>query len=178
MLDPREIENKRFSVTRLAAGYDQDEVDEFLDQCGATVTELNNKVDDLLLRLNKAQKEAPSSNQTQLAGIERLLVVAQQTADQTEAEANHRAGTMLAEATDKSSVIVGKAHARADELVAEATAKAKGIVDTAEQEAARIIAEANAKRDEVQGHHDRLLAVKNDVAAQLRNVLNSVGESA
>lgn len=35
MLTPADIDSKQFATTRLREGYDQDEVDTFLDQVGA-----------------------------------------------------------------------------------------------------------------------------------------------
>ncbi|GHG09649.1 DivIVA domain-containing protein [Streptomyces hydrogenans] len=110
MLTPADIDKKQFGTTRLREGYDQDEVDDFLDRvladyqsALARIAELEAGVVRLRADLATAQRAADSVTTAVIpvppaAGAERILVAAQRTADQVEAEANVEAGKIRAAA--------------------------------------------------------------------------------
>ena len=50
-LTPEDVANKQFTSTRLKPGYDETEVDEFLDEVEAELTRLYRENDDLRSRL-------------------------------------------------------------------------------------------------------------------------------
>lgn len=165
-LDPRDINEKKFTEVRFVAGYDQDEVDNFLDQCEASVVELLRDKDDLSRRLSAAEAAlAKASAGTSLLGIEKLMTIAQQQADQAVADANHQAASLVAEAQSKADEIVGKAHV-----------EAAGHVDKARADAAAIAYAASTKRDEIDKHAAELTAKRDAVATQLQSALSYLTE--
>lgn len=106
MLTPAEIDNKQFGTTRIKEGYDQIEVDSFLDRVVADYRVALERAaraeqDALILR---RKLEAASEAQTTVlpvppaASAERILVAAQRTADQVESDANAEAGRIRASA--------------------------------------------------------------------------------
>ncbi len=50
-LTPEDVVNKRFQPTKFREGYDQDEVDDFLDEIVVELRRLNQENDDLRQRL-------------------------------------------------------------------------------------------------------------------------------
>lgn len=160
MLDPRAINEKKFKETRLGVGYAQDEVDDFLDACADTVTQLLNKIAELQQQATAKSTSDPS------ALMQKMLTIAQQTADQTVAEAEHNAATKLVEAGQKADTIVGQAYAQADRVKSDAAAEGE-----------RIKAEATAQRDAVLNHAQSLSTVRDTLVSQLNAALNATAET-
>ena len=50
-LTPEDVINKRFQPTKFREGYDQDEVDDFLDEIVVELRRLNNRDDQLHVRV-------------------------------------------------------------------------------------------------------------------------------
>lgn len=107
MITPADIENAAFGTTRLKEGYDQDEVDAFLDRVTADYTAVlldrDRYQEDATILRRKLEQAASEPVTTVLplpptASAERILVAAQRTADQVEAEVNAEAGRLRAAA--------------------------------------------------------------------------------
>src|SRR4051812_28602868 len=60
-LTPEDVANKQFTSTRLKPGYDETEVDEFLDEVEAELTRLYRENDELKSKLVAAQRAAAES---------------------------------------------------------------------------------------------------------------------
>lgn len=96
-LTPSEVEQKTFSTA--LRGYDLDEVDDFLDEVVATLTELQDQLTEA-----RTAKPAPAPAPPQPApaidesAVGRVLVTAQETADQIVADAQKEAEAIVAEA--------------------------------------------------------------------------------
>src|SRR3954451_19165055 len=54
-LNPEEVVNKRFSPTKFRQGYDEEEVDEFLDEVVAELRRLNAENDELRAKLSACE---------------------------------------------------------------------------------------------------------------------------
>src|SRR3954454_7163655 len=54
-LNPEEVVNKRFSPTKFRQGYDEEEVDEFLDEVVAELRRLNSENDELRAKLSACE---------------------------------------------------------------------------------------------------------------------------
>ena len=59
-LTPEDVANKQFTSTRLKPGYDETEVDEFLDEVEAELTRLYRENDELRSKLASAGRGGPS----------------------------------------------------------------------------------------------------------------------
>ena len=57
-LTPEDVVNKRFQATKFREGYDQDEVDDFLDEVVVELRRLNQENDELRQRLSAAEARA------------------------------------------------------------------------------------------------------------------------
>src|SRR3990170_6034078 len=59
-LTPEDVANKQFTSTRLKPGYDETEVDEFLDEVEAELTRLYRENDELRSKLAAAGRQQPA----------------------------------------------------------------------------------------------------------------------
>ena len=60
-LTPEDVANKQFTSTRLKPGYDETEVDEFLDEVEAELTRLYRENDELRSKVAAAGRGAPDT---------------------------------------------------------------------------------------------------------------------
>src|SRR5436853_4779579 len=67
-LNPEEVVNKRFSPTKFRQGYDEEEVDEFLDEVVAELRRLNAENDELRSKLSACESRV---SQLSRGGAER-----------------------------------------------------------------------------------------------------------
>lgn len=176
MIDPRDIERVEFKATRIKEGYDQDEVDNFLDRVASDYKSLlasnaaleaevaqYKRVNAEQRRQLEARSEAPT---TQLPVIQaepteaaaRLLNLAQKTADEVVAQAQQNAVDITARADENARDIVNAATKEADER----RRKAEALAYQAEERHRKIVEVANSTRD----HLD----------AQLSNLRQNLGE--
>lgn len=177
MYTPADIENKQFSTTRLKEGYDQEEVDNFLDGVGASMGDLHRKLADAEQRVkvlqaqNQRLTEAPTTVQAAAspsAVAEKLIAAAEAAAQQHEAEAKAEADRLVRDAAAKSA-----------RMVEQATDAANKIEQTAKDEAERIkndgYAEKYRKFQELEQRHDEKQAAIEQLekkGKQLRQNLN------
>ena len=61
-LTPEDVVNKRFQATKFREGYDQDEVDDFLDEVVVELRRLNQENDELRQRLAAAEARAADAS--------------------------------------------------------------------------------------------------------------------
>lgn len=140
MLTPADIEKIEFSATRVKAGYDQNEVDNFLDRVAAdyqlALTQLE---DEKNAHIRDRQAAAVVQRQLDSYGdqptaimpavsagfgdVTKLLAAAQQTADQLTANAEAEARSTIGKANIEASAIVAEATQKADAARQEAEAK-------------------------------------------------------
>ncbi|HVM00259.1 MAG TPA: DivIVA domain-containing protein [Egibacteraceae bacterium] len=111
-MTPDDIERQVFKER--FRGYDQDEVDRFLDRVSTRIEELTRERDAL------AEKVGALERQTEEAGesgslLQRTLLAAQRTADETVAEAREQAERTLEEARREAHEIIADAEQRAGE---------------------------------------------------------------
>ena len=118
-LTPEDVQNKRFAVTRFRPGYDEDEVDAFLDEVEAELNRLLQENTNLRSQIQAAHTQAaqaqaqvqarpaqptapaePEEEAGQQAAL-RTLLLAQRTADEAVAQARKEAEQMLADARGK-----------------------------------------------------------------------------
>lgn len=130
-LTPQNIVDQSFSLK--FKGYDADEVDSFLDRVADQLNELLRNRDELTERLRRAESD-PSSGQSESL-LSRTLLVAQRSADDTIADAERRAASLVEEAERESSRALEEARQHAEEVRAEADRTAAEILEDARREA-------------------------------------------
>lgn len=176
MLGPADIERVQFKATRLKEGYDQDEVDNYLDRVAhalRSVEETNTHFADENARLKRqnaelqrrldAAADAPTqviSTATPTESAARLLELAQKTADDVVAQAQKNAVDITA---------------RADENARDIVNTATGEADTRRRKAEAEAYQAQQQLDAVRELRDTTRA---HLEAQLNDLRNRLGERA
>src|SRR5512141_212496 len=71
-LTPEDVVNKRFQPTKFREGYDQDEVDDFLDEIVVELRRLNQENDELRKKLAELGAGTPASSATPAPVVEKV----------------------------------------------------------------------------------------------------------
>ena len=94
-LTPEDVVNKRFQPTKFREGYDQDEVDDFLDEIVVELRRLNQENDELRKKLAESGSAVPASSAAAAPVVEK--VPAPVKADKVEAPAKAEVEAKAAE---------------------------------------------------------------------------------
>ncbi|MDI2098235.1 DivIVA domain-containing protein [Ruicaihuangia caeni] len=145
-LTPEDVVNKRFQPTKFREGYDQDEVDDFLDEVVVELRRLNQENDELRQRITELQAggavapvSVPSAAEPtpepaepapatpvagdDMAGTHNLLQLARRLHEEH-----------VREGIEKKEALIAEGQATADRLVAEGEAKHRQQLDSLNQE--------------------------------------------
>jgi DivIVA domain-containing protein len=179
-LTPEDVVNKRFQPTKFREGYDQDEVDDFLDEVVVELRRLNQETEELRQRLiasdsrinelqRSAAQPAPAAfDQPVAASAPAPAAFAGSAVEPSIDPSNTNNLLQLARRLHEEHVREGVE--KRDALIAEGHATAARVTDEAQVNAARVIeeAEANASRvvDESQTTAARLLEEGQATAAR------------
>lgn len=188
MLSPADIDKKQFTATRFKEGYDQEEVDAFLDQASAALKETQARLAAAQDRLTVLERQAKSEAPTQVftavpatPSAEGLLRMAQETADKHVADAKAKAEQKVAEAQAKADDVVRQAGGKAARTVAEADEAAKKMVDEATAKAERIIndgyAEQRQKLDALSAQRDQMTVAVTGLTQQGDQIRNAIQQA-
>jgi cell division initiation protein len=139
-LTARSIHEKQFHDAW--RGYNQAEVDDFLDRVAETVDRLKRENDDLLARLQEMEGMVAASKETEEM-LTKTLVTAQRAAEEALANAKAKAGELLAEAEER----LRQTETQTRERVHEAEEEARHKLANAEARSRRM--QSDAERDAV-----------------------------
>src|SRR5438477_12257877 len=156
-LTPEDVQNKRFSTVRFKEGYDEEEVDAFLDEVEAELRRLLSENGDLRTRggaaAPAAAAAAPAAPSAPAAPAEepneaalRTLLLAQRTADEA----------------------IAQAKAEAEQLVAAAKVRASSIESDAQAQHAQAMAELQRQRSTLEAQIDELRAFEREYRTRLK----------
>jgi DivIVA domain-containing protein len=162
-LTPEDVVNKRFQPTKFREGYDQDEVDDFLDEIVIEMRRISQENDDLRQRLLASEARLAELQRTP-AGMAGQLVVQAPAAspiaviDPTSAfpEAVSDPSSLDGNTTNNLLQLARKLH---DEHVREGMAKKEALIAEGHATAARIVREAEAqqKADQIRLEQEKAL---------------------
>lgn len=164
---PADIDNKEFKTTRVKEGYDQDEVDSFLDsvqmswaQDKAEIDRLREENARLKSRVAEAERIADAMDMTQpipappaSESAARILEFAQRTADDVMADAKAQADNVKALAENQANELLVRSKAQADAMMNEA----RGTVYQLEQESKNLQGKIKETKEHVRGYLRRAL---------------------
>ncbi|MFM6980611.1 MAG: DivIVA domain-containing protein [Micrococcales bacterium] len=167
-LTPEDVVNKRFSPTKLREGYDQDEVDDFLDEIVLELRRLNKENEDLRQRLlasegriNELQRSG-AGLVAQLQPSESAAAAISAPAPSTFPEPVADIASLVASSTNNLLQLARKLH---DEHVAEGLAKRDALIAEGHATAARLVREAEAnQRAEIQAAEREKALVEHKIA--------------
>jgi DivIVA domain-containing protein len=186
-LTPEDVVNKRFQPTKFREGYDQDEVDDFLDEVVVELRRLNQENEELKQRLvasesriGELQRNA-ASEQTQAIAAPAPAPVAAPVApqpapssvDDTESTNNllqlarrlHE--EHVREGVEKRDALIAEGHATAARVVAEAEAKQRAQINALESERSTIERQIDELRNFERDYRAKL---KSYIEGQLRDL--------
>lgn len=163
-LTPADVHNVEFKKPSLGKrGYDEDEVDVFLDKIEAELGRLieeNNELQGRLAeyerggtpaKLTKAATPVPATTGEAHTQAARLLGLAQETADKLTGEARAEADRVLTDAQSKSEQLMTDAKSQSEALVTDATTRAEATERDSRIRAEKLDADAQAKYQETIG---------------------------
>ncbi|OIH92745.1 DivIVA domain-containing protein [Curtobacterium sp. MCBA15_001] len=196
-LTPEDVVNKRFQPTKFREGYDQDEVDDFLDEVVVELRRLTQENDELRQRLQSAEsapkpveieKAAPTPEPEPepapvAAAPEPAPVAAAAPAttvnpdDDTEGTTNlltlarrlHE--EHVREGVEKRDALIAEGQAQAARLVSEAEAKQRQIIADTENTNRQRVQVLEGEQRQLEGKIDELRTFERDYRAQLKSYI-------
>ena len=161
-LTPEDVVNKRFQPTKFREGYDQDEVDDFLDEVLVELRRLNQENDELKQRLAEQGGSAPSpvaavpsGNDDEINRLNREIEELKRSLAEAEARAEALAEEPSSQTpavqpstddSEESNNLLQLARRLHDEHVNEGIEKRDSLISEARVMAARIVADAEGRQ--------------------------------
>jgi DivIVA domain-containing protein len=179
LLTAEDVLNKAFSKTKYREGFDQDEVDDFLDEVANAISALTAERDELQARLSQYQ-----AGGVPVAGAAAPAAVAERPAGTSSASADLLAAatdpnppsatTMLSMAQKLHDDYVQAGEAERDRIIDEGKAKAESIVEQAETDARVRMQSLDSERADLERRIDDLRRFERDYRGHLRNYLENL----
>jgi cell division initiation protein len=164
----REINEKQFHDAW--RGYNQEEVDDFLDKIAETLDQLERENAALQERLRELDQMVEASRSTEEM-LKKTLVTAQKAAEEAIATAKQKAERLVTEAEERAQ----RAREELKERVATAEEEVRMRAAKAEEEAraraAQVESEQEARQQEMQASVDRLQSLETEIKGRLRAFL-------
>lgn len=199
LLTADDVLNKKFQATKFREGYDQDEVDDFLDEVVNTLRETQSENEDLKGKLAAAERRiaelsrqgaqaAPAAPKPEPvaekpapvpavvpapAPVVSAPVPAAPAAPQRQSEPESATG-MLALAQKLHDDYVRSGQEEGDRLVNEAKVQASRIVREAEETSARTLSELEQERSILERKIDELRVFERDYRTRLKSYLENL----
>ena len=169
-LTAEEIVNKRFQSTKFREGYDQDEVDDFLDEVVVEMRRVLSENDDLSQKLAASEARIAelqrSGGSASTVGVNPLPSSG---GDVVEAE---NANNLLQLARRLHEEHVREGIQKRDELIAEGHAQAARIVQEAETEHAQAAQRLTDARHAIEAEVEQLRSFEREYRASLKEFIN------
>lgn len=203
-LTPADVHNVAFSKPPIGKrGYNEDEVDQFLDFVEAELarlidenSDLKQRVEELEGDLNQARSGQAAEAPAEETQVFAAAPVAEQPAAPVEApapaysdeDANLRAAKVLALAQDtadrvtgsarsEADALLGDAHQRAETMVAEAEAQADSLLTDARQRSEAILADAQTRSEtQIRQSQERADALQSDAERKHSEIMGTINQ--
>lgn len=168
-LTPEEVANKQFTSTRLGRGYDEGEVDDFLDEVEVELRRLYQENEHLREQLAEAQRAEGDGK----AAVSQQGQPSAQGRAQSVEEAAGGAAQILAMAQKTANEHIGQARAQAERLIAEARARAEQLKRDAETQHRQQLGSLEAQRSDLEQRIEELRAFEREYRTRLKNYLET-----
>jgi DivIVA domain-containing protein len=193
-LTPEDVHNKQFTTVRLREGYDEEEVDAFLDEVEAELTRLLRENEDLRAKLAAASRAAASSAMAPVPQRREPVPIPApvpapmpvpvpaappqlsgggDSAARVLALAQQTADQAIAEARNEANKIVGEARTRADGVERDARGKADALERDAQEKHRVAIGNMEQTRASLERKVDDLRAFEREYRQRLKSYLES-----
>ena len=193
LLTADDVLNKKFQPTKFREGYDQDEVDEFLDQIVEAMRDLENENAELKAKLDAANARvaelsegAPVVTATPVSPVAPIAPVVESPIVETpkiEPSGNNAesAAAMLEMAQRLHDEYVAKGKAERERIVTEARATGEQLTREAENQRNQTLSQLEKERANLEHKIDELRRFESDYRTRLRsyltNLLNNVEDA-
>src|SRR6476619_7189819 len=189
-LTPEDVANKQFTSTRLKPGYDETEVDEFLDEVEAELTRLYRENDELRSKVAAAGRGAPDTApaavptqapaavdpnpalarendelRQKLAATQRQLTEA---ANRPAAQAETATG-ILALAQRTADEHIAEARTQADRIIGEARTRAEQLKREADDKHRQMIGSLETERSTLEREVEKLRSFEREYRSRLKS---------
>jgi DivIVA domain-containing protein len=174
-LTPEDVVNKRFQPTKFREGYDQDEVDDFLDEIVVELRRLNQENEELRKKLAEVGSGSQAASSAVAPVVEKVPTPSKSEKD--EARAKAEAEAKAAEAAKKKEAeqaapVAAPAPAAASTNVSESAA---GLLAMAQQMHDRHVAEGQQQRDKIIAEAQiEASSLVNDAQEKSRKILGAL----
>jgi DivIVA domain-containing protein len=193
-LTPEDVVNKRFQPTKFREGYDQDEVDDFLDEIVVELRRLNQENDDLRRQLSEVstgtaqntavpapvaasttteevrEEEKPEEPKVEAPKVEERPApqpVAAAAPSQQGGSAESAAG-VLAMAQKLHDEYVNAGVEQRDKIIAEAQIEASGLVNEAQDKSRKILGALEQQKSVLERKVEQLRSFERDYRSRLK----------
>lgn len=152
-LTPLDIQNKDFSTKM--RGYNQDDVDDFLDQVTRDYEDALQKKRELEKSLKHAEEKLQYFNELKDA-LNQSIIVAQDTADKVKSSANKESEMIITSADNQAKETLVEAERKSNAMIADAEAKSTQILAEAIERARQLAGETEDLKKKTRVFHQRL----------------------
>ena len=152
-LTPSDIQNKTFPTKM--RGYNQDEVDDFLDLVVRDYEELTQRNRELEKAVKHSEEKLEYFNELKDA-LNQSIIVAQDTADKVKTSASKESEVIVTSAQNKADELVANAEKRAHQLTTDAEEKARKILTDATEKARQLATETEDLKKKTRVFHQRI----------------------
>lgn len=184
-LTPEDVVNKRFQPTKFREGYDQDEVDDFLDEVVVELRRLGQENEDLRQRMIASESRiaelqrsnAPSTGEQQQAPVPQQLSYPTAQVDVGAVDPSNTNNLLqlarrlheehVREGIEKRDALIAEGHATAARVVADSEAKQRQAINSLDQERALLEHRIDELRTFEREYRQKL---KNYIEGQLREL--------
>lgn len=169
-LTPEDVVNKRFQQTKFREGYDQDEVDDFLDELAIEFRRLTAENQELKSKLAAAEaraEEAPAAAPSYPAAS---VVAAAAVPSAADAQNSH---SLLELARKLHEEHVREGLTKRDQLIRDGQESATRLVRDAEAQARAVIGQLELDRRAIENTIDELREFEHDYRGRLRDYIES-----
>ena len=152
-LTPLDIQNKTFPTKM--RGYNQDEVDDFLDLVVRDYEEITQRNRELEKAVKHSEEKLEYFNELKDA-LNQSIIVAQDTADKVKTTASKESEVIVTSAQNKADELVATAEKRAHQLTTDAEEKARQILTDATEKAKQLAVETEDLKKKTRVFHQRI----------------------
>jgi len=177
LLTAEDVLNKAFSKTKYREGFDQDEVDDFLDEVANAISALTAERDDLQTRLSQYEAGGAPVASAPAPVAENMTGMSSASADLLAAATDPNppsATTMLSMAQKLHDDYVQAGESERDRIIGEGKVKAESIVEQAETDARVRMQSLDSDRADLERRIDDLRRFERDYRGHLRNYLENL----
>ncbi|MBS7577647.1 MULTISPECIES: DivIVA domain-containing protein [unclassified Enterococcus] len=152
-LSPLDIQNKSFSTKM--RGYNQDEVDDFLDIIVRDYEDIQSKNRELEKQVKLTNEKLEYFNDLKNT-LNQSIIVAQDTADKVKLGASSEAEALLNDAKKQSDILVANAKSQATAILTDSRLKGAEILNKSVQDAKTLARETDELKKQTKVFHQRL----------------------